>query len=98
MQENKETAERDFCEIIQMKCPYDHDCHVCRLHSDYEKAREIGRVDEEKWKTAVKCGMDLGGLWKKIKSIEDFKGISKEDIENTWYVKLLKGMGGTNGV
>lgn len=40
MQENKETAERDFCEIIQMKCPYDHDCHVCRLHSDYERARE----------------------------------------------------------
>lgn len=32
--------------------------------------------------------------WREIKSIEDFKGISKEDIENTWYVKLLKGMGG----
>lgn len=32
--------------------------------------------------------------WRVIKSLEDFKGISKEDIENTWYVKLLKGMGG----
>lgn len=31
--------------------------------------------------------------WRKIKSIEDFKGISKEDIENTWYVKLLKTIG-----
>ena len=27
--------------------------------------------------------------WRTIKSIEDFKGITKEDIENTWYVKLL---------
>ena len=27
--------------------------------------------------------------WRTIKSIEDFKGISTEDIENTWYVKLL---------
>lgn len=36
--------------------------------------------------------------WREIKSIEDFKGISKEDIENTWYVKLLKGMGETNGI
>lgn len=30
--------------------------------------------------------------WRKIKSIDDFKGISKEDIENTWYIKLLKVM------
>lgn len=30
--------------------------------------------------------------WRKIESIDDFKGISKEDIENTWYVKLLKEM------
>lgn len=28
--------------------------------------------------------------WREINSIEDFKGISKEEIENTWYVKLLK--------
>lgn len=26
MQENKETADKDFCEIIQMACPYSHDC------------------------------------------------------------------------
>lgn len=31
--------------------------------------------------------------WREIKSLEEFKGISKEEIENTWYVKLLKGMG-----
>lgn len=30
--------------------------------------------------------------WRTIESIEDFKGISIEDIENTWYVKLLKAM------
>ncbi len=29
-------------------------------------------------------------FWRKVEKIEDFKGISKEDIENTWYVKLLK--------
>lgn len=47
MQKNKETAERDFCEIIQMKCPYDHFCETCRLHSDYEKAREKSAEMEE---------------------------------------------------
>ena len=31
--------------------------------------------------------------WREIKSFEDFKGISEEDIENTWYVKLLKQKG-----
>ncbi len=29
-------------------------------------------------------------FWRKVEKIEDFKGISKEDIENTWYIKLLK--------
>lgn len=27
--------------------------------------------------------------WRKIESVDDFKGISESDIENTWYVKLL---------
>lgn len=27
--------------------------------------------------------------WREISSIEDFSGISQEDIQNTWYVKLL---------
>lgn len=40
MQENKALSDRDFCEIIQMACPYDHLCHTCRLYTDYEKARE----------------------------------------------------------
>lgn len=40
MQENKEATDKDFCEIIHMKCPYSHDCHVCRLYTDYERARE----------------------------------------------------------
>ena len=40
MRENKETADKYFCEIIQMTCPYSHDCHVCRLYTDYERARE----------------------------------------------------------
>lgn len=31
--------------------------------------------------------------WRIIEKSEDFKGISKEDIENTWYVKMLKDMG-----
>lgn len=30
--------------------------------------------------------------WRIIEKPEDFKGISEEDIENTWYVKLLKDM------
>lgn len=29
-------------------------------------------------------------FWRKIEKVEDFKGISNEDIESTWYVKLLK--------
>lgn len=40
MQSNREDSEKYFCEIIQMACPYDHDCSVCRLHNDYETARE----------------------------------------------------------
>lgn len=28
--------------------------------------------------------------WHELKSIDDFKGISDDDIENTWYVKLLR--------
>lgn len=31
-------------------------------------------------------------FWREIKSIEDFKGISSEDIEDVWYIKLLKSM------
>lgn len=30
----------DYCEIIQSICPYSHGCSTCRLHSDYEKAKE----------------------------------------------------------
>ena len=30
--------------------------------------------------------------WHKIESIDEFKKITKEDIENTWYVKLLRAM------
>lgn len=40
MQSNRENSERYFCDIIQSACPYDHDCNVCRLHNDYEAARE----------------------------------------------------------
>lgn len=36
----KPKNDTNFCEIIQMKCPYDHFCHTCRLYTDYEKARE----------------------------------------------------------
>ncbi|MGN0414882.1 MAG: hypothetical protein ACI4FX_05270, partial [Agathobacter sp.] len=32
--------------------------------------------------------------WHEIKSMENFEGISEEDIENTWYVQLLRAMGG----
>ncbi len=31
--------------------------------------------------------------WREIKKPEDFKGISKEDIENTWYIQMLKKFG-----
>lgn len=30
--------------------------------------------------------------WREIKSIEDFKGITKEDIENTWYVRSARAL------
>lgn len=32
----------------------------------------------------------LESWWRVIDTIDDFKGITKEDIDNTWYVKLLK--------
>lgn len=34
--------------------------------------------------------------WRKIKSLEDFKGISEDDIANTWYIKLLQSFGEEN--
>ena len=30
--------------------------------------------------------------WHEIESIDEFKKITNEDIENTWYVKLLRAM------
>lgn len=30
--------------------------------------------------------------WREIRSVEDFKGISEEEIENVWYVQMIKGM------
>lgn len=30
--------------------------------------------------------------WRKIDSIEDFKGISEKDIDNLWYVQMLRQM------
>lgn len=30
--------------------------------------------------------------WRTIKSVDDFSGISKEDIDGTWYVQLLREM------
>lgn len=36
--------------------------------------------------------LGMGSWWREIESVKDFKGISKEEIENTWYVKLLKGL------
>lgn len=30
--------------------------------------------------------------WREIKGVDDFKGITKEEIESQWYVKLLKDM------
>lgn len=30
--------------------------------------------------------------WREIKSVEDFKGISQEDIESQWYVQLAKSL------
>lgn len=29
-------------------------------------------------------------FWRVINSVDEFKGISQEDIDNTWYVKLLR--------
>jgi hypothetical protein len=30
--------------------------------------------------------------WRKIEKIEDFKGITKEEIENTWYIQALSSL------
>ena len=31
-------------------------------------------------------------FWRKIDKVEDFSGITQEEIDNTWYVKLLREM------
>lgn len=36
----KNIANAEYCSIINAVCPYEHSCSVCRLHSDYETAKE----------------------------------------------------------
>ena len=33
-------AGMEHCSIIDAICPYEHGCTWCRLHNDYEDARE----------------------------------------------------------
>lgn len=33
-----------------------------------------------------------GSWWREIKSVDELKAITDEDIENTWYVQLLQNM------
>nr|WP_300679320.1 hypothetical protein [uncultured Acetatifactor sp.] len=40
-------ADMEHCSIIDAICPYEHGCTWCRLHNDYEAAREKARRIEE---------------------------------------------------
>lgn len=40
-------AGMEHCSIIDAICPYEHGCALCRLHNDYEDAREKARRIEE---------------------------------------------------
>lgn len=39
-------AEMEHCHIIDATCPYEHGCNMCRLHNDYEAAKEKARKIE----------------------------------------------------
>lgn len=43
----KDTADMKHRSIINVICPYDYSCSVCRLHSDYEAAKEKAKKLEE---------------------------------------------------
>lgn len=55
------------------------DCESCSKFSSRYFVPELKRIvyGYESW-------------WREIESADDFAGISDEDIENTWYVGLLK--------
>jgi len=36
----KSIGDMEHCSIIGAVCPYEYGCRVCRLHNDYEEARE----------------------------------------------------------
>lgn len=36
----KNITDLEHCDIIDNVCPYEHSCSVCRLHTDYEAAKE----------------------------------------------------------
>lgn len=36
----KKINELEHCSIIDAACPYDCECDICRLHNDYEDAKE----------------------------------------------------------
>ena len=40
-------AGMEHCSIIDAICPYEHGCAWCRLHNDYEEAKEKARRIEE---------------------------------------------------
>ena len=40
-------ADMEHCSIIDAICPYEHGCTWCRLHNDYEEAKEKARRIEE---------------------------------------------------
>nr|WP_300776988.1 hypothetical protein [uncultured Acetatifactor sp.] len=40
-------ADMEHCSITDTICPYEHGCTWCRLHNDYEEAKEKARRIEE---------------------------------------------------
>lgn len=49
----KDIADMEHCSIIDAICPYEHSCSVCRLHSDYETAKEKAKMLAEKLEDGV---------------------------------------------
>lgn len=51
----KATIDMDHCDILDAICHYEHSCSVCRLHRDYETAKEKAKKLVEKLEEGSSC-------------------------------------------
>lgn len=67
--------------------------NICRLNKETKELEIIPHTNPAIFVPELKkIVFGCESWWRKIDSMDEAKDITDEDIENQWYVKLLKGM------